>query len=60
MTVTESKPSELVRIKLEFKKPFEPTNTTEFSFKPEAGKTLTWSMSGTKWSAAISRQDWRN
>ena len=47
MTLTESRPSELVRIKLEFKKPFEATNTTEFSFKPEADKTLvTWSMAG--------------
>lgn len=48
MTLTDSRPSELVRIKLEFKKPFEATNTTEFSFKPEADKTLvTWSMFGT-------------
>jgi len=47
MTLTESRPSELVRIKLEFKKPFEATNTTEFSFKPESDKTLvTWSMAG--------------
>jgi len=47
MTLTESRPSELVRIKLEFKKPFEATNTTEFSFKPEADKTLvTWRMAG--------------
>ena len=47
MTLTESRPSELVRIKLEFKKPFEATNSTEFSFEPEADKTLvTWSMAG--------------
>lgn len=48
MTLTDTKPSERVRIKLEFKKPFEATNTTEFSFKPEGDKTeVTWSMSGT-------------
>jgi len=48
MILTDSRASELVRIKLEFKKPFEATNTTEFSFKPEADKTqVTWSMSGT-------------
>ena len=31
MTITESRPSELVRIKLEFLKPFEATNTAEFT-----------------------------
>ncbi len=34
MTITESRPGELVRIKLEFFKPFAATNTAEFSFKP--------------------------
>ena len=48
MTLTESQPNELVRIKLEFIKPFAATNTTEFVFKPEADKTMvTWSMFGT-------------
>jgi carbon monoxide dehydrogenase subunit G len=47
MTITESRPGELVRIKLEFFKPFAATNTTEFSFKPEGGGTaVTWSMTG--------------
>jgi hypothetical protein len=48
MTLTESRPSELVRIKLEFLKPFAATNTAEFTFKPEsAGRTVvTWSMAG--------------
>jgi len=51
MTITESRPGELVRIKLEFFKPFAATNTAEFSFKPAAGGTsestaVTWSMSG--------------
>lgn len=47
MTITESRPSELVRFKLEFKKPFEATHTSEFTFQPEGGGTLvTWSMWG--------------
>ncbi len=47
MTITESKPNELIRIKLEFTKPFAATNTTEFTFKPEGNQTaVTWSMSG--------------
>ena len=47
MTITESRPSELVRIKLEFVKPFAATNTAEFTFKPEGDRTaVTWSMSG--------------
>ena len=33
MTLTESHPSDLVKIKVEFVKPFEGTNTTEFTFK---------------------------
>jgi hypothetical protein len=49
MTVTESRPSELIRIKLEFLKPFAATNTAEFTFKPAGDQTVvTWSMSGTK------------
>lgn len=48
MTITESRPGELIRIKLEFLKPFKATNTTEFSFKPRGDQTVvTWSMSGT-------------
>jgi hypothetical protein len=47
MTITESRPSELVRIRLEFLKPFKATNTSEFTFKPDGQQTLvTWSMSG--------------
>ena len=47
MTIVESKANDLVRIKLEFLKPFKATNTAEFTFKPEANQTLvTWSMSG--------------
>src|SRR5712692_10488733 len=40
MTVTESRPSDLIRIKLEFLKPFTATNSAEFTFKPEANQTL--------------------
>jgi uncharacterized protein YndB with AHSA1/START domain len=48
MTITESRPNELIRIKLEFLKPFKATNTTEFTFKPGAnGTTVVWAMSGT-------------
>ena len=47
MTITESRPNELIRFRLEFLKPFKATNTAEFTFKPE-GKhiTVTWSMFG--------------
>ena len=49
MTITESRPSDLIRIKLEFFKPFAATNTAEFTFKPEANQTVvTWSMFGEK------------
>ena len=48
MTIEESQVNELVRIKLEFIKPFESTNTTTFAFKPvEGGTEVTWAMSGT-------------
>jgi len=47
MTLLESKPNELVRIKLDFIKPFADTCNTEFTFKPEGDQTdVTWSMSG--------------
>lgn len=48
MTLTESRPSELVRIKLEFLKPMAAVNTTEFNFQEAEGKqtTVTWSMEG--------------
>ncbi len=47
MTITESRPSDLIRIKLEFLKPFAATNTAEFTFKPDGDQTaVTWSMAG--------------
>jgi uncharacterized protein YndB with AHSA1/START domain len=47
MTIAESRPGEVIRIKLEFFRPFKATNLAEFTFKPEGGQTaVTWSMSG--------------
>ena len=47
MTITESHPNDLISIKLEFKKPFESTNATEFTFKADGQKTImSWTMSG--------------
>jgi hypothetical protein len=46
-TITESRPSDLIEMKLEFVKPFAATNTVEFTFKPEGDQTaVTWSMAG--------------
>jgi uncharacterized protein YndB with AHSA1/START domain len=47
MTLTESRPNELIRIKMEFFKPFAATSSAEFTFKPEGDQTVvTWSMEG--------------
>lgn len=47
MTITESRPPQFLRIRLDFVKPFEGTNTVEFLLEPEgAGTRVTWSMSG--------------
>ena len=47
MTIVESKPGDLIRLRLEFLKPFKATNTAEFTFKPDSNQTaVTWSMSG--------------
>jgi hypothetical protein len=49
MTMTESRPPDLIRIKLEFLKPFAATNTAEFAFRAEGDRTtVTWSMDGRK------------
>jgi Polyketide cyclase / dehydrase and lipid transport len=49
MTLLESKPSELVRIKLDFIRPFTDTSTTEFTFKPDGDQTdVSWSMAGNR------------
>jgi uncharacterized protein YndB with AHSA1/START domain len=48
MTITESRPHELVRVRLQFLKPFAATSTAEFTFKPEGDRTaVTWTMTGT-------------
>lgn len=47
MMVAESRPGEFVRIDVEFVKPFEGKNTSEFTFKPAGGRTVvTWSSYG--------------
>lgn len=47
MTILESKPNTLIRMKLEYLKPFEGTSEAEFAFKSENGQTVvSWSNSG--------------
>lgn len=47
MTITDSQPNALIRIKLEFTKPFKAVNTTEFTFKGDDKQTtVTWAMFG--------------
>ena len=47
MTVTESRPNELVRFHLEFVKSMAGTSDAEFTFKPEGNQTtVTWTMTG--------------
>jgi uncharacterized protein YndB with AHSA1/START domain len=47
MTIVESRPHELVRLRLDFKKPFQSTCTAEFVFAAEGDRTVVeWSMSG--------------
>ena len=47
MTITDSHPNDLIKIKLEFIKPFAATNATDFTFKPQGDQTaVTWTMSG--------------
>ncbi|MCB1209354.1 MAG: SRPBCC family protein [Verrucomicrobiales bacterium] len=46
-TITESKPGELIRERMDWKKPMEGVSTAEFTFKPEGDKTtVTWAMYG--------------
>ena len=46
-TIMESRANELIRLKLEFKRPFAATNDVEFTFKPEGAQTVvTWAMWG--------------
>lgn len=47
MKIIESRPAEVVRLKLDFIKPMEGTSVSEFSFVSKGDKTsVTWSMSG--------------
>lgn len=47
MTLTESRPNDLVKINVDFVKPFEGSISSEFTFKPEGDQTaVTWAMSG--------------
>jgi len=47
MTITESHPSDLIRIRLDFRKPFASTANTDFVFKSDGdGTVVTWSMDG--------------
>jgi uncharacterized protein YndB with AHSA1/START domain len=47
MTIVESQPNEVVRIKLAFIRPFEGTSDVEMKVEPQGDQTkLTWSMSG--------------
>jgi hypothetical protein len=47
MTLTESRPSETIRIRLDFIKPMEGTSNVEFAFKAQDDRTaVTWTMTG--------------
>jgi uncharacterized protein YndB with AHSA1/START domain len=47
MAITDSHPSDLVKIKLDFLKPFAASSVTEFTFTPQGNQTLVkWKMTG--------------
>jgi hypothetical protein len=47
MTLVESRPHELIRLRLEFLRPFKATNAVEFTFQSSgAGTLVTWAMTG--------------
>jgi hypothetical protein len=49
MEILESKPNELIRIKLDFIKPFPSTNEAAFNFRPDGSNTfVSWTMTGKK------------
>ncbi len=46
-TIIESKPGELVRLRMDWKEPMEGTSTVDFTFKPEGDQTVvSWTMYG--------------
>lgn len=48
-TIVASRPDDLIRIRLEFVRPFETTSVAEFTFAPRGTDTaVTWSLTGTK------------
>jgi len=47
LTITESRPAELVRMRLDFIRPFASSSVADFTFAAEGGGTgVTWSMTG--------------
>jgi uncharacterized protein YndB with AHSA1/START domain len=49
MTIVESRPGDLIRVKLDFVKPLAGTSVAEFTFRPEGDRTaVTWTMTGEK------------
>lgn len=49
MTVTESRPGEFVRFRIDFEKPFKSTCYGEYVFRPASGSTeVSWTMRGEK------------
>ena len=47
MTIMDTRPTDVIHIKLEFLRPFKATNMAEFVFKPEGDQTVvTWTMTG--------------
>jgi hypothetical protein len=47
MTIAESRPNDVIRIDLEFLKPFAANNIAEFTFKRDGnGTEVTWTMTG--------------
>jgi hypothetical protein len=47
MTIAESRPNDVIRIDLEFLKPFAAKNLAEFTFKPvDDGTEVNWTMTG--------------
>ena len=49
MTIVDSQPNDLIKMKLEFIKPFASTANVQFDFKPNGnGTAVTWTMSGKK------------
>jgi hypothetical protein len=46
-TIIESRPSELIRVRLEFVRPFAATSTATFAFRSQGERTaVTWSLDG--------------